>query len=151
MTWPVWKRPVRITLAATAIALVGLAFLARSQVYSTQSSTTSFSGASCTNCSMSTLTLTSPVTLDGLTLKPDLAGTTGTIGGGLLTVGCTSGTVAVTGAAGGMVASATPNTFPGNNIQWQAYVSSAGIVTVSVCTSLTLTPTASVYYVRVIQ
>lgn len=142
---------MRVTLAATAIALVGLALLARSQVYSSLPSTTNFSGTNCANCSMSSPTFTGTATVNGVTLNPDLSGTTGSIGGGLLTIGCTSGTVSITGAATGMAVVATPLTFPGNNIQWQAYVSSANTITVSVCTSLTLTPTASVYYVRVIQ
>jgi|SRR5580692_3402126 hypothetical protein len=87
-----------------------------------------------------------------LGLLPTLSGTTGSIGGSLLVATCTSGTVTITGAAVGMVATTNPTTYPGVNIQWQAYVSAANTVTVNVCTSgLTLTPTATTYRVRVTQ
>jgi hypothetical protein len=83
---------------------------------------------------------------------PILTGTTGSIGGGLLTIGtCTSGTVSVTGATTGMNASASPVTYPGDGNYWLAYVSAADTVTVKVCAVATLTPSASVYNVRVIQ
>lgn len=79
-----------------------------------------------------------------------LSGTTGNIGGGLLIATCTPGTATVTGATTAMTAVASPITYPGNNVQWQAYVSSANTVTVNVCSSgLTLTPGVSAYRVRV--
>lgn len=81
-----------------------------------------------------------------------LFGTSSAIGGGLLTVAtCASGTVNVAGASTGMAVSGSPVTYPGDGIQWQAYVSSAGVVTIKVCAMATLTPTSSVYNVRVIQ
>jgi hypothetical protein len=77
---------------------------------------------------------------------------TGSIGGGaLLAGGCTSGTVAVTGATNGMAVAAAPVTYPGDGIVWFGYVSSAGTVTVKVCSILALTPTASAYNVTVLQ
>lgn len=137
-------------LFSLVVAAALLATSAYAQVNSSGTPTT-LNGTSCNSCSMANMSVTSPITIDGAPFKADLSGTTASIGGSLLTAGCTSGAVTITGAATGMVAFATPLTFPGNNIQWQAYVSSANTVTVSLCTSLTLTPTASVYYVRVIQ
>lgn len=78
-------------------------------------------------------------------------GTTGSIGGGLLSVGsCASGTATVTGATVGMATVATPSTYPGDGTQWQSYVSSANTVTVKTCAIILITPTASVYNVRVV-
>lgn len=80
-----------------------------------------------------------------------LSGTTGSIGGGLLAVGgCTSGTVSVTGASTSMVAMASPNTYPGDGIWWDAQVTSSNTVTVKVCVAVLSTPTAGTYNVRVI-
>lgn len=79
------------------------------------------------------------------------SGTTGSIGGGLLSVGsCTSGTATVSGATTGMVAMASPSSYPGDGVQWQTYVSSANTVTVKVCGIILITPTATTYLVRVI-
>lgn len=81
----------------------------------------------------------------------DLSGTTGSIGGGLLTLGsCATGSATVAGAAVGMSATSSPTTYPGDGSQWQTYVSSANTVTVKVCALVALTPVASVYNVRVI-
>lgn len=80
-----------------------------------------------------------------------LQGTTGSIGGGLLTVGsCATGTATVTGASVGMVAVANPVTYQGDGVQYQAYVSSANTVTVKACALLLITPSATIYNVRVI-
>lgn len=77
---------------------------------------------------------------------------TASIGGSLLSAAtCTSGTATVAGATTSMVAIASPVTYPGDGIQWQAYVSSANTVTVKVCALALLTPGATVYNVRVIQ
>lgn len=77
---------------------------------------------------------------------------TGSIGGSALSAGtCTSGTVGVTGATTGMVATAQPNTYPGDAIVWKAYVSAAAVVTVKVCATVGATPVAATYSVRVIQ
>lgn len=78
--------------------------------------------------------------------------TTGSIGGSPLTVGtCTSGTVAVTSSTTAMAVLATPVTYPGDGIWWEGYVSTNGTVTVKVCASASITPTATTYNVRVIQ
>ncbi len=80
-----------------------------------------------------------------------VAGTSTSIGGSALLAGaCASTTVTVTGAASGMVATATPSTYPGDGNYWLAYVSAANTVTVEVCAAVAGTPTASVYNVRVI-
>lgn len=88
----------------------------------------------------------------GATGPSALTGTTGSIGGSLLIAGgCSTGTATVTGAAVGMATIATPATPPGGGAQWQAYVSSANTVTVSVCAILSVTPPSTTYAVRVIQ
>jgi hypothetical protein len=83
-------------------------------------------------------------------VRAPLAGTTGSIGGSLLTIGtCASGTATVSGATTSMVASASPVTYPGDGNYWLAYVSASNTVTVKLCAVATLTPTASAYNVRV--
>lgn len=80
-----------------------------------------------------------------------LLGATASVGGSLLSgATCTSGTATVTGATTAMVAVASPVTYPGDGIQWQAYVSGANTVTVKVCALALLTPSASIYNVRVL-
>ena len=92
-----------------------------------------------------------PVNQDILT-EVRLTGATGSIGGSALAAGaCTSGTVSVTGASTGMVAMASPVTYPGDGMAWRAYVSSPGVVTVKVCADVAGTPAASAYNVRVLQ
>lgn len=77
------------------------------------------------------------------------AATTSSIGGGALAAGaCTTGTAAIAGASTAMVAIASPVTYPGDGAVWHAYVSSAGVVTVVLCSIAGQTPTASVYNVR---
>jgi len=81
-----------------------------------------------------------------------LSGNTGAIGGGALAAGaCTAGTAAVTGATTAMVAIASPVTYPGDGTDWSAYVSATGTVTVKVCALVVVTPTSTVYNVRVVQ
>jgi hypothetical protein len=83
--------------------------------------------------------------------SPILTGTTASIGGGALVGGtCASGTVGITGAATSMVAASDPNTYPGDGATWSAQVTSSNTVTVRVCATVALTPTASTYNVRVI-
>lgn len=85
-------------------------------------------------------------------LSPVLSGTTGSIGGGLLTAGsCTSGTVSIGSSTTSMVALADPNTYPGDGLIWDAQITSNGTATVKVCAIVALTPAASTYNVRVIQ
>ncbi len=81
-----------------------------------------------------------------------LSGSTPSIGGGALLVGaCASDVATVTGATTGMVAVTSPVTYPGDGATYEAYVSAADTVTVKVCAIIALTPTASLYRVRVIQ
>lgn len=86
---------------------------------------------------------------------PTLSGTTGSIGGGLLSAGsCATGTATVSGATTSMVAVAQPS--DGTNIQGvgvnvSAVVTSSNTVTVSVCALLIVTPAAKTYNVRVLQ
>lgn len=98
------------------------------------------------------VSMSGSLTVGGTAVKGNLVGTTGSIGGSALAAGaCSSGTVSVTGATTSMDAHATPVTYPGAPFQWNAYVSSAGTVTVSVCATIAGTPTASAYNVRVLQ
>jgi hypothetical protein len=91
----------------------------------------------------------------GMNFQPILSGTTGSIGGAALLAGaCSTGTVSVTGAVPGMLAVAAPSdgtNIPALGVSIAAVVTSSGIVTVSVCALLALTPTAKTYNVRVIQ
>lgn len=81
-----------------------------------------------------------------------LSGTTGSIGGGLLSAGsCATGTATVTGATTGMVAVANPTTYQGDGVQFQAYVSASNTVTVKACALLLITPSATTYKVRVLS
>lgn len=90
--------------------------------------------------------------ISGGTGLPALIGTSGSIGGGLLTIAtCASGNISVTGATTGMAVAASPVAYPGDGILWLGYVSSAGTVTVKVCALGTLTPTSTTYNIRVSQ
>lgn len=107
----------------------------------------SASSATCTDGSKNISTSCS-----GIVPAVTLNGTSGSIGGGALLAGaCSSGTTTVTGATTSMVALADPNTYPGDGAYWDAYVSSANTVTVKVCATVALTPTASTYNVRILQ
>ncbi|CAG9256285.1 hypothetical protein [Paraburkholderia caribensis] len=88
---------------------------------------------------------------DSANFTPPLSGTSSSIGGSALAAGaCSSGTVSVAGSTTSMAVAAAPATYPGDGIFWHGYVSSAGTVTVKVCASVSATPTASAYNVRVI-
>jgi hypothetical protein len=90
--------------------------------------------------------------VNGVSMIPNLTGTSGSIGGSSLAAGaCSSGTVSITGATTAMGVVATPATYPGDGNYWNAYVSSSGTVTVKVCATVSGTPTASAYNVRVLQ
>lgn len=78
-----------------------------------------------------------------------LRGTTGSIGGALTVGACDTGTATVTGATTGLVASASPVTYPGDGYVYQAYVSAADTVTVKLCGLIIGTPTSSAYNVSV--
>jgi hypothetical protein len=102
------------------------------------------------NNTNNTITITVPAVPIAQTLP--LTGTTSSIGGGALLAGaCTSGTAAVTGSTTAMSAIASPVTYPGDGAMWDAYVSTAGTVTVKVCALVGVTPSATAYNVRVIQ
>lgn len=85
-------------------------------------------------------------------LGAPLSGASGALGGSLMTVGQTvTIAVAITGAAVGMVATTSPETYPGDGFVWDAYISAPDTVTVRLTAAIAATPTASVYDVRVIQ
>lgn len=85
------------------------------------------------------------------TVAQVLTGTTGSISGSLTAGTCNSGTASITGARNTMAVIATPATYPGDGVEWQAYVSSNDTVTVKECGLAVVIPTASVFNVRIIQ
>ncbi len=83
-----------------------------------------------------------------------LSGTTGSIGGSALAAGaCTTGTVAVNGAATGtpVDVSASDGSLPSGLVMLRAAVTAANTVTVQVCAVGAVTPVAVSYNVRVVQ
>jgi len=62
---------------------------------------------------------------------------------------CFTDTVAIPGAAVGMVVTVTPRTFPGPAITWQGYVSAPGQVTVDVCSTIWAFVEESIYDIEV--
>jgi len=83
-----------------------------------------------------------------------LSGVTGSIGGGLLTVGnCASGTASVTGAVVGspVAVSASDGTLPNALAVLSASVTSTNVVGVQVCAIGTVTPASKTYNVRVVN
>lgn len=94
---------------------------------------------------------TGNVTINGKPVLPILSGTTGSISGALIGIGCDTGTASVTGATTSMVATASFNTYPGDGVFIKSAVTSANTVTVYVCSDVAFTPTASTYNVRVLQ
>jgi len=80
-----------------------------------------------------------------------LTGTTAALGGSAMTAGqVITANVTIAGAASGSSVIATPTTYPGNGFVWQAYISSANTVTVTLTCITAGTPTSSTYAVRVI-
>ena len=92
------------------------------------------------------------VSINGVTVKPNLSGTTGSIGGSALVAGaCSASTVSVSAATTSMAVDVSPASYPGDGVFWHGYVSAVGVVTVKVCASVAETPVASTYNVRVLQ
>jgi hypothetical protein len=89
----------------------------------------------------------------GNNMKAALSGITGSIGGSLLSVGCTNQpTVTVTGALTSMVCSMSgAGGAQPANIQPQCFVSAANTVTPQLCTAVAVTPKAITYNIRVTQ
>jgi hypothetical protein len=92
----------------------------------------------------------------GAACSTTLSGTTSSIGGGALLAGaCATGTAIVTGATTSMAVSVSPagGVDPTNGavlgVSWNARVSAANTVTVSVCSPIAGTPAAAAYNVRV--
>lgn len=81
-----------------------------------------------------------------------LPGTSGSLGGSPMTDGQTiTVAVSIPGATTSMVALCSPQTYPGDGFVWDAYVSAAGTVTVRLTATISATPSASLYNVRVLQ
>lgn len=79
------------------------------------------------------------------------AGTSASIGGNALLLGAvTTTTINIPGVRKGMSVIVTPTTYPGDGIDWSAYVSSNDTITVVVRALIAATPTLSTYNVRVI-
>lgn len=90
------------------------------------------------------------ITLQADLSAPILSGTTGSIGGGLLTAACASGTATVTGITNTMALAVAPAADPGTGVTWGAFMSGMDQATVRVCTVAAITPTATTYNVRAI-
>jgi hypothetical protein len=89
---------------------------------------------------------------NGVQIKPVLAGTSGSIGGSVLAAGqCSSGSLTITGATTGMVASVSPVSYPGDGNWWEGIITGTNSIVVKVCASYTNTPTATAYNVRILQ
>jgi hypothetical protein len=114
---------------------------------------------SCPTCT-TTVTATLPLVSSGGTTPtiscpncvttPSLAGTTASIGGSLLVAGsCTSGTTTVTGATVGhpVSVSASDGSLPNGLIILSAAVTSSNTVTVQLCATGSVTPSANTYNV----
>ncbi len=89
-----------------------------------------------------------------LALRSILVGTTGSIGGGLLTAGnCATGTATVTGAVVGNPVSwsTSDGTLPSPLAIISAAVTSTNTVSLQVCAVATLTPASKTYNVSVVQ
>lgn len=83
-------------------------------------------------------------------LSVNYVGTSAAMGGSLLAAGaCAGTTVTITGARTGMASDATPNTYPGDGVWWESYVSANDTVIVKVCAAVLATPASSTYDVRV--
>lgn len=80
-----------------------------------------------------------------------LSGVSASIGGAALTAGqVATAAVTVQGAVVGQTVSVTPNTYPGDGVVWDGYVSAANTVTVRITAVVAVTPTASTYNIRVL-
>lgn len=78
--------------------------------------------------------------------------TTASISGAIVGLGCDTATTSVDTSYGSTtVFATTPQTFPGAGLFWQSYLSATGVVTTEVCSDVTITPTASLYNVRIIR
>lgn len=83
-----------------------------------------------------------------------LTGTTGSLGGGVLSAGaCAATTTTVTGATTAMTVNVTPATTTdiGALAVWKAWVSATNVVTVNVCAIILGTPVSTPYNIRVIK
>lgn len=78
-----------------------------------------------------------------------LSGTSASLGGSALLLGvCVSGTVSIPGVTTGMALIVTPVSNPGVIVNYPAYVSAPGVVTINVCALVAGTPTATQYNIR---
>ena len=94
------------------------------------------------------------LTVNGRNVAGPLTATSASLGGSNLAAGsCASTPTTVTGAVVGNTVVGTPNTYPGDQFYWRSYISAANTVTTTVCNANgpMAAPTASVYYLRVMQ
>lgn len=96
------------------------------------------------------VSLTAPTYVGTAQVKGVYTATSASLGGSLLTIGtCASVTSSVANVTNSMTCNATPATYPGDGNYWYCYISSANVVTTKVCAVATLTPTASLYNLRI--
>lgn len=76
---------------------------------------------------------------------------TASVGGGALLAGaCATQTFTLAGLTTSQLLVVSPNTYPGDGTDWQAYVSATNTGTLKVCALVAVTPTSSTYNIRII-
>lgn len=75
------------------------------------------------------------------------------ISGAIVGLGCDTATTSVdtTFSSSTTAFITTPQVFPGAGLFWQSYLSSSGVITTEVCSTATVTPTASQYIIKIIK
>ena len=78
---------------------------------------------------------------------------TPSISGAIIGLGCDSATSSVdVGISSSTTAFiTTPQNYPGAGLTWQTYLSAPGVITTTVCSDVTVTPSASQYVVKIIR
>lgn len=135
---------------ADAGAVTAVTFAATSTTASSTFTAISASGSLLVSGS---LAVTGNLAVNGSAVALIQTGTSASIGGGLLTVAtCATGdATGFTSLSSTTVAIVEPRTYPGDGFFVDSFVANATTVTVRVCSSATLTPTATTYNVRTIQ
>jgi hypothetical protein len=77
---------------------------------------------------------------------------TGSISGAIVGLGCDSADTTVSGGLSSTTAFVTtPQTYPGDGLNWFSYLLNPTTIRTKVCSDVTVTPTASVYTVKIIK
>lgn len=78
---------------------------------------------------------------------------TASISGAIVGLGCDSVTTTYAGSPLSSTTAfiTTPQSYPGDGLTWQSYLSSSTTITTKLCSDVTVTPAASVYNVKIIR